>query len=103
MLDLPAVDGFDNRVAGRKMPVEGADPDAGPSRDLVQADVGPSAGERSLRRLEQKVAVAQRVGARLAQALLRLCLNAPAGAAGSPLGADAHNSGPLLNGGILRI
>ena len=87
------------------MAVEGADPDAGPPRDLVQADVGSGTGERSLRRLEQKVAVAQRVGARLAYALMRLCLNAPeAGGAGSPFGADAHDSGShLLNGGILRI
>ena len=95
LLDLAAVDRLDNRVAGRKVAVEGADADAGPPRDLVQADLGSGAGERRLRRLEQKVAVAQRVGARLAYARKRPCLNAPdVGAAGSPFGADAHVPAP---------
>jgi hypothetical protein len=95
LLDLPAVDRFDYRLAGRKVTVESADADAGAPRDLVQADVGPGAGERQLGRLEQPVAIAQRVGARLAHALRPLSLTASdVGAAASPFAADAHVPGP---------
>ena len=77
LLDLPAIDRFDDRVASWKVPVESADPDAGPPRDLLQADVGSGASEGRLRRPKQPVAVTQRVGARLPHALRPLILGAP--------------------------
>ncbi len=76
-----------------------------PARRAISSRLtsAPALGEGGLRGLQQPLAVAQRVGARLARALLRLSLDAPAGAAGSPLARTLTIPIPLINGGTLRI
>jgi hypothetical protein len=61
-----AVDLLDQRIAGRKMPVERADSDTRRPRDLIQAGRGAGLGEARLGRVQQALTVALRVGARLA-------------------------------------
>src|SRR5271165_3087033 len=64
MHGLLTVDRLDDRAAGRKMPIERADSDAGLPGDLLEADVGADLAERRLRRIDQPFAVAPAVGAR---------------------------------------
>ena len=62
---LAAVDRRLQVGPGGEVPVERADPDAGPAGDVIERRVGPVLGERGGRRLEQLAAAAARVGAHL--------------------------------------
>jgi hypothetical protein len=45
LLDFAAIDGFDERVAGGEVAVEGSGTDAGEASDFVEAGGGSVAGE----------------------------------------------------------
>jgi hypothetical protein len=56
-------DRLEQRLLGREVPVDGARPDAGPGRDLVQRHRAALRGEQLPRRLQDALAVAPGVGA----------------------------------------
>ena len=65
LLHLAPIDGLEQGLARREVPIERADADTGPSRHGLQARVGAAGAEHRLRRLQHALAVADRVGAGL--------------------------------------
>ncbi len=66
LVDLAAVDGFDEGVAGGEVAVEGAGADLGAAGDVVKCGVGAVASEGEPSHLKDAVAVTLGVGAGLA-------------------------------------
>ena len=67
LVDLAAIDRLEQGLARREVAVERADADAGPPGDGLQARVRAAGAENPGSRLEQPLAVADRIGARLAR------------------------------------
>ena len=63
--DLAPIDHLDQMLPRGEMPVEGADPDAGPPRDLLQGGVDPILGKDGGGDLQQPVPIAAGIGAQL--------------------------------------
>jgi hypothetical protein len=63
--DLAPIHDLHQMLAGREVPVEGADPDTGPPCDLLQGGIDPILGKDGGGDLQQPVAVAARIGAKL--------------------------------------
>ena len=63
--DLAPIDHLDQMLAGGEVPVEGADPDAGPPCDLLQGGIDAMLGKDGGGHLQQPVAIAARIGAQL--------------------------------------
>jgi hypothetical protein len=86
--DLGPVYRFDQRVAGRKMAISRSDREPGLPCNVVQIDFGAVARERGFGDLQQAIAIALRVSARL---------SSRTGLVGRA------KSQPLTNGEVLRI
>ena len=67
LLHLPAIDGLEQRLARRKVAVERADADTGPPRHGFEARLRAAGAEDRLRRFQHALAIAERVGAGLAE------------------------------------
>ena len=93
MVHLMAINRLEQGLARREMPVERADADACLTRNRFQARLRAAGAEDLRRRFEQKLAVADRIGARLRWVLAVSGSHCLAGV--------AHCL--LLNGGTLRI
>ena len=63
--DLAPIDHLDQMLARGEVPVEGADPDAGPPCDLLQGGIDAMLGKDGGGDLQQPVAIAARIGAQL--------------------------------------
>ena len=71
VIHFAAIHRLEQRLAGREVPVQRADADAGPLRHRLQAGIRAAGAEHRLRRLEHTLAVAQRVRARPSRHLCR--------------------------------
>ena len=67
LLDLAPIDRLEQRLAGREMPVQRADADAGVPRHGLQAGIWAAGAEHRFCRLQHPLAIADRIGARLAR------------------------------------
>jgi hypothetical protein len=67
LIDFAPIDRLEQDFAGREVSIERSDPDPGALRHGFEAGVGPAGAEDVSRRLEQALAIANRVGARLAR------------------------------------
>ena len=105
LLDLAAIDGLHDRVAGREVPVKRADPDARAARDLVELASGPTPRTPPWPpRADRRGCAGRRRGAYDCRAALAARRFPAARAAGATCDVGAQISRVLLlNGGSLRI
>jgi CO/xanthine dehydrogenase FAD-binding subunit len=68
LLDFVAIDRLEQRPAGREMPIERADADAGVARHRVEAGIRSAGAEHRFRRRQHPCVIANGIGARVRNA-----------------------------------